>query len=135
MMIRQQLLSCLLLSLCMGCSSQPAPVLGGTAGKLLLGTETTSEIMIHIGRRNGNVTTELGFGVTNDHGEFSLLLPGATGPLVLEQGEYTVWLESIGPPVQLPKDCQTAARSPLKLQCQDPARLPDLQIEISSRKP
>jgi len=135
MMTHQQLLSCLLLSLCMGCSGQPAPVLGGTAGKLLLGAETSSEIMIHIGRRNENDTTELGFGVTDDHGEFNLLLPGATGPLVLEKGEYIVWLESIGPPVQLPKDCQIAARSPLKLQCLDPARLPDLHIQISSRKP
>lgn len=124
-----------LLLLSTGCSDTPASAVGGTAGKLLLGSETTREIMVHIGRRTGNTTAELGFGVTDDAGEFQLLLPGAHGPLHLPPGEYVVWLESIGPPVRLPKDCMSPERSTLKLTCSDPARLPDLQVETADRKP
>ena len=99
-----QLLAGLLL-LSAGCSDTPASAVGGTAGKLLPGSETTREIMVHIGRRSGNTITELGFGTTDDGGEFQLLLPGAHEPLQPETGEYIICLESIGPPIRLPKDC------------------------------
>ena len=67
-----QLLAGLLL-LSSGCSHTPASAAGGTAGKLLPGSETTREIMVHIGHRSGNTITEPGFGTTDDAGKFQLL--------------------------------------------------------------
>ncbi|MFN5734342.1 MAG: hypothetical protein ACK48R_21040 [Planctomyces sp.] len=83
-----QLLAGLLL-LSSGCSHTPASAAGGTAGKLLIGSETTREIMVHIGRRSGNTITEPGFGTTDDAGEFQLLLPDAHGPLQLTCADPT----------------------------------------------
>lgn len=106
----------LMASLCMlviGCESSPAPATGGTSGTLKFGDQVTSDIVITIHKKSNGAFEPIGFGTTQSDGTFELYKPGAAEPLYLEPGDYCGTLESVGPPVRLPKEYLTPARSPM----------------------
>ena len=96
-----------------GCDGSPAPAPGGTGGMLKFGDQVTSDIVITIHRKNGGSYESIGFGATQTDGTFVLYKPGAAAPLFLEPGDYSCTLESVGPPVRLPKEYLEPARSPM----------------------
>jgi hypothetical protein len=98
-----------------GCDSSPPPAKGGTAGTLKFGDQVTSDIVVTIHKSSGASFESIGFGTTQPDGTFVLYKPGAIEPLYLEPGDYCCTLESIGPPIRLPKEYQTPANSPMKV--------------------
>ncbi|MBL8810586.1 MAG: hypothetical protein JNM43_10450 [Planctomycetaceae bacterium] len=103
-------------SMLLGCDSGPAPAAGGTSGTLKFGDAVTSDIVITVHRANGASLEVVGFGTTQPDGSFVLYKPGAGEPLFLEPGSYSCTLESVGPPLKLPKEYLEASRSPLKIE-------------------
>lgn len=85
-----------------GCGVRP--VKGGTHGMLRIDGEVIGDIQITVHRMDESLIEPIGIGTTNNDGEFELLQPGAQGALWLTPGEYRFTLESIGPPIQFPKD-------------------------------
>ncbi|MFO0978767.1 MAG: hypothetical protein U0996_20335 [Planctomycetaceae bacterium] len=103
-------------SLLLGCDSGPSPAKGGTHGTLKFGDAVTSEIVVTVQKANGTSFEVVGFGTTQPDGSFVLYKPGASEPLFLEPGKYSCTLESVGPPVKLPKEFLDASRSPLTVE-------------------
>ncbi|MCB1513069.1 MAG: hypothetical protein KDJ36_19405, partial [Hyphomicrobiaceae bacterium] len=68
-----------------------------------------------IHRVEGEQMKTMGFGVTDAEGKFLLLKNGATGKLFLEQGEYRVTVETIGPNVAIPSEYLKAETTPLRV--------------------
>lgn len=95
-----------------GCGSSSAT--GGTRGTLRIDGLVLSEIQLTVHRMDGNSTEPIGFGLTMADGTFELLQPGAVGPLWLAPGEYRITLESIGPPIAIPREYTLAETTPLK---------------------
>ena len=96
-----------------GCGVRPAT--GGTKGVLRTGAEALGDIQLTVHQMDSGVWRQVGFGITGPDGEFELLAPGAEGPLWLTPGEYRCTLESVGAPVQIPKECSQAETTPLKI--------------------
>lgn len=104
----------LVASILLGCDSGPSPAAGGTPGTLKFGDAVTSDVVITVQKANGSSFEVVGFGTTQQDGSFVLYKPGAVEPLFLEPGSYSCTLESVGPPLKLPKEYLEATRSPLK---------------------
>lgn len=98
-----------------GCGSGTTSAQGGTPGKLTFGSNVSSDIRITIYHSVAGGFQELGFANTTGDGSFVLYNSGATEPLWLEPGDYVFTLESIGPPVQFPKDFLKPESTPLKV--------------------
>ena len=88
---------------------------GGTPGTLTIEGEKYAEIQVTIHRVEGEQMKTMGFGVTDAEGKFLLLKNGATGKLFLEQGEYRVTVETIGPNVAIPSEYLKAETTPLRV--------------------
>lgn len=106
----------LVASILLGCDSGPGPAAGGTPGTLKFGDAVTSDVVITVQKANGSSFEVVGFGTTQQDGSFVLYKPGAVEPLFLEPGSYSCTLESVGPPLKLPKEYLEATRSPLKIE-------------------
>jgi hypothetical protein len=96
-----------------GCGARQS-VAGGTKGVLKVGGEAISEIQLTVHRVEGGATLPVGFAVTTTDGSFELLKTGASGALWLAPGEYRFTLESIGAPMQFPKEFGQPESTPLK---------------------
>jgi hypothetical protein len=97
-----------------GCGGQTS-VQGGTRGVVLVGGAALPEIQVTIHKGTGADAFPIGFGVTRDDGQIELLATEATGPLWLPSGEYGCTVESIGPPLEFPRDYRDPAKTPLKI--------------------
>jgi hypothetical protein len=95
-----------------GCGVRP--VVGGTAGVLHVGGETPGDIQITVHHPAAGGWQPVGFGITASDGSFELVANGAEGPLVLAAGEYRCTLESVGAPIQVPKEYTDAETTPLR---------------------
>jgi len=87
-----------------------------------------SEIQVTVHQRQGTDFQPIGFGVPSARGEFRLVANGASGPLVLEPGEYRCTLESIGAPLQIPGEYTKADTSPLKISWSASDRTLDINL-------
>lgn len=114
-----------------GCSEGATSAKGGTPGVLRFGTDVSSDIVVTVHRRRDSGFEVAGFGTTSENGTFVLYAPGATEPLWLQPGEYAVTLESIGPPVQFPRDYGTPKTSPLKVTWSD--TMETLELDVPSK--
>lgn len=97
-----------------GCGGGPAPAAGGTSGTLKFGDQVTSDMIVHVFKKNGIAFEETGFGTTQADGTFVLYKPGASGPLFLEAGEYSFTLESVGPDAEIPTEFLNPETTPLR---------------------
>lgn len=110
-----------------GCGQQP--VRGGTAGLLSADGNPLPDVQLTVYAPSGE---RLGFAVSDSHGAFELVRPGASGPLHLDPGSYTVTLESVGAPAVLPREYLDRETTPLKITCNEGDQLffdvPDLRL-------
>ncbi len=97
-----------------GCGGETS-VQGGTRGVVLVGGTALPEIQVTIHKGTGADAFPIGFGITRDDGQIELLATEATGPLWLPSGEYGCTVESIGPPLEFPRDYRDPAKTPLKI--------------------
>jgi hypothetical protein len=109
------------------------PMTGGTQGHLHSGAESLSEIQVTVHQFDAGVFKPIGFGVPGADGAFRLLANGASGPLFLPPGEYRCTLESIGAPVEIPREYWKAETSPLKIMWSGSDQR--LDIDIPQPKP
>jgi hypothetical protein len=98
-----------------GCGGGSSPAKGGTPGTLAFGANVSSDIRVTIHRRASGGFEVLGFANTAADGTFVLYNSGATEPLWLEPGNYAFTLESIGPPIEFPKEFTQPESTPLKV--------------------
>lgn len=84
-----------------GCSS-PAVSKEGSPGTLWFGGQTLSDICLVVYRREGSLFVQAGFGTTDHAGYFHLLTVDGQTPLILEPGDYSFTLESLGPQIVFP---------------------------------
>lgn len=112
-----------------GCGA--SPVTGGTPGTLRDATQPLAEMQITIHRQEGSAWQPIGMAVTAADGAFELVTSGAQGPLRLEAGEYRCTLESVGAPVQLPREFTNAETTPLKVVWSATDR--DLNLELPTK--
>jgi hypothetical protein len=94
-----------------GCG--PQPISGGAKGLLRAGGQPLSEVQVTIHQAAGNDWRPIGFGVTSSDGTFELVTMNAEGALWLAPGEYRCTLESVGAPVQIPREYATPETTPL----------------------
>lgn len=120
--------SLLFATLLIGCSEDPEPTESGTPGKLIIGTATTSDILVHFYRKTSAGFEEVGFGQTADDGSFGLFQPDARGPLRLKTGDYLITIESIGAPIRIPEECRLPQTTPLKLHWTEADHLPLIEV-------
>lgn len=106
------LLACLLGCLS-GCGSAPAVSRDGLHGLLTFGPQTLGDICVVVHRKKGTGFQQHGFGTTDQAGFFHLLKDGGQEPLVLEPGEYSFTLESVGPQIVFPAPFLKPETSPL----------------------
>lgn len=102
---------------------------------LKFGDAVTSDIVITVQKANGTSFEVVGFGTTQQDGSFVLYKPGAVEPLFLETGTYACTLESVGPPLKLPKEYLEASRSPLKVEWTADSRSLDLNAPAEFLSP
>ncbi|QDT53501.1 hypothetical protein Pan44_15230 [Caulifigura coniformis] len=106
--------------MCCGCGSgDPPSVAGGTEGILRCGSAAIGDLQLTLFQRSGTGAVQVGFAMTRADGTFSLLLPGAAGPLFLPEGQYVCTLESAGAPVRIPKSYSKPDSSPLMVTRKD----------------
>ena len=96
-----------------GCGTKP--VTGGTPGVLTYRGKFVSDIRVIVHRAEGTSSEPIGFGVTANDGTFQLVTNEARGPLRLSPGDYRCTLESVGPPIQVPKEYTKADSTPLRV--------------------
>jgi hypothetical protein len=96
-----------------GCG--PEPVTGGTPGTLRDAFQPLAEIQVTVHRQEASAWQPIGTAVTAVDGTFELVTNGAQGPLLLEPGEYSCTLESVGSPLRLPLEYTKAETTPLKV--------------------
>lgn len=106
------LLACLLCCLS-GCGSAPAVSREGSHGLLTFGPQTLGDICVVVHRKEGTGFQQQGFGTTDQAGFFHLLKDGGQEPLVLEPGDYSFTLESVGPQIVFPAPYLKPETSPL----------------------
>ena len=97
-----------------GCST-PAVSKEGTSGSLWFGSQTLSDICVVVHQKGGAAFLSAGFGTTNHEGFFYLVKTGGQEPLILEPGEYSFTLESLGPQIVFPSSYLKPETSPLKV--------------------
>jgi hypothetical protein len=90
-------------------------VTGGTPGTLRDAFQALAEIQVTVHRQEGSGWQPIGTAVTASDGTFELVTNGAQGPLLLEPGEYSCTLESVGSPLRLPLEYTKAHTTPLKV--------------------
>jgi len=95
-----------------GCG--PAPVVGGTSGMLQAGGEPLADMQVVVYQAEEGVWKPIGFADTAADGRFQLLLNEARGPLELAPGQYRFTLQSVGSPVQVPKEFGQIEATPLQ---------------------
>lgn len=110
-----------------GCQQRSAEITDGTPGSLKFGSQTVSDLAIVLHRVNGSSFEQVGFGRTNEAGEFQLVVQGKEEPLQLPPGNYVVTLESLGPPIVFPKEYISAEKSVLKVQWTNSSTRLDLE--------
>jgi hypothetical protein len=115
-----------------GCG--PKPVTGGTEGVLRIDGQTVSDLQVNLFRSNGGAFELAGFGVTRDDGWFSLVQPGAVGPLILPPGEYLCTIESAGAPIRLLKEWGKPETTKIKIDWKSSDRHIDLDVDSQQRK-
>ena len=98
-----------------GCGGGASPAKGGTPGTLTFGSNVSSDIRVTLHRSAAGGFEVLGFANTAADGTFVLYNSGATEPLWLEPGDYAFTLETIGPPVEFPKEFTRPESTPLKV--------------------
>ncbi|HVW01563.1 MAG TPA: hypothetical protein VHB77_14520 [Planctomycetaceae bacterium] len=104
------------------------PVTGGTTGTLTIGGKSYSDVQVTFHDADNAL---VGFGVTDNNGNFELVTEGARGPLWLPEGEYSVTLQSAGAPLQFPAEYASPDTTPLKISWDgDPSA--DVELKISS---
>lgn len=107
-------LLCLLCCLS-GCGSTPSVSREGSNGLLTFGAQTLGDICVVVHRKEGTGFQQQGFGTTDRAGFFHLLRDGGQEPLVLEPGDYSFTLESVGPQIVFPAPYLKPETSPLKV--------------------
>jgi hypothetical protein len=112
------------------CGCESRPVVGGTGGHLRSNGQPLSEVQLTVHRREGASWSAIGFAVTGAGGEFELVTNRAAGPLQLEPGEYRFTLESVGAPVQIPREYLQAETTPLAVMW--PTSDGHLQLELGA---
>lgn len=96
-----------------GCG--PRSVKGGTQGILIVNDEAWPDLQLTVHQWEENSGEIIGFAVTKGDGSFELLLNGAEGPLWLTPGDYRFTLETVGPPMKIPKIFTQPETTPLKI--------------------
>ncbi len=113
--VRLSVLPACLLCCLSGCGSAPAVSRDGSHGLLTFGPQTLGDICVVVHHKKGAGFRQLGFGTTNQAGFFHLLKDGGQEPLILEPGEYSFTLESVGPQIVFPAPYLKPTTSPLKV--------------------
>ena len=114
-----------------GCEARTSQVVGGTAGSLTAGEFPIPDFEIKV-YKTGD-TVPLGLGTTGKDGKFQLFQPKGEGPLWLEEGEYSITLESVGPemPRMLPA-YTNPSKTPVKVKWKGDDK--SLELKIPSFK-
>jgi hypothetical protein len=111
-----------------GCGQQP--VRGGTGGLLSADGNPLPDVQLTV--YSAASGEPLGFAVTDSHGAFELVRPGASGALQLDPGSYVVTLESVGAPAILPQEYLDPKSTPLTITTSEGEQLfldvPDLRL-------
>jgi hypothetical protein len=119
-----------MLLLAAGCNRvHPTP--GGTVGSLKLSGVPMSDLQVTVYAVSGTSPTRLGFGTTDQEGEFELYTEGAKGPLFLESGTYVFTVESAGAPVEIPPVYAQPGTSPLKVVWNSESESLDLEVQAT----
>jgi len=110
-----------------GCRSEG--VVGGTTGRLLSEGKPIEGVRLSIYQNESGHHKLLGFAVSQLDGSFRLYQEGATGPLWLSPGEYSVTLESEGTTVrEWPKEFSDPVKTPLKINWSGTEKSLELEI-------
>lgn len=120
-----------LMLLAASCSRQP--VTGGTPGVLTASGKPIGDIQVTFYRLDGGIWESVGFGTSAADGTFELVTNGARGPLHLEPGQYRCTLESVGAPVEIPRECMETADTPLEVNWSETDQLIQLDAPITVR--
>lgn len=122
-----QIILGVLLACIAGCQQRSAEITGGTPGTLRFGSQTIGDLVVVLHRGSSTSFEQVGFGRTNDAGEFQLVVQGKEEPLKLPPGDYVVTLESLGPPIAFPKEYVLTDKAVLKVSWTDSSVQLDLQ--------
>lgn len=101
----------LLIALLSGCG--PAAISGGTAGLLTSDGQPLPDVQVTLHRPAGE---PIGYAVSGLDGTFEMIAADSSGSLQLPPGEYVVTLESVGFPVDLPRDYRNPETTPVRIE-------------------
>lgn len=116
-------LAALFTALPAGCA--PAPIVGGTAGKLTSEGNPLPDVQVNL--YLASTGERVGYGITAADGSFELIAGDSSGPLELPLGSYVVTLESVGAPVEFPPPYTRPDATPLRVDWEGTGGL-DLQV-------
>ena len=103
----------MLMTLVSGCGSDPLEQ--GTEATITVAGEPVVDVQVNVFAIQDGKPVEVGFAVSRAGGKLKFLQPRASGPLVLEPGDYRFTAETVGAALVIPQEYRDPATTPLQV--------------------
>jgi hypothetical protein len=112
-------LSTAMLVLCVsGCGTDQLEQ--GTEATVTVAGEPVVDVQVNVFAVKDGKPVEIGFAVSRAGGKLKFLQPQASGPLVLEPGDYRFTAETVGAALVIPREYADPATTPLRVTLPSP---------------